>query len=62
MPAYYYESKTNYQIVIAGVEGAVSLLWFIGFVVAALLLRDRECWGEVCDALKISIGLGALQW
>lgn len=38
------------------------LYWFGGFIALALFLRDRICFGAVCDVAKAGTALSAVNW
>jgi len=52
----------NYQVVIAAVEGVITLVWLVVFTTTAVLLSNRDCFGYVCSALRIATILGAFEW
>ncbi|KAF1979103.1 hypothetical protein BU23DRAFT_147990 [Bimuria novae-zelandiae CBS 107.79] len=43
-------------------EVLTMLYWFGGFIALALFLRDRICFGAVCDMAKAGTALSAVSW
>ncbi|KAF9732009.1 hypothetical protein PMIN02_000372 [Paraphaeosphaeria minitans] len=43
-------------------ETLTMLYWFGGFIALALFLRDRICFGAVCDVAKAGTALSAVNW
>ncbi|KAF2443647.1 hypothetical protein P171DRAFT_432859 [Karstenula rhodostoma CBS 690.94] len=43
-------------------ETLTMLYWFAGFVALAVFLRDRICFGAVCDVAKAGTVLSAVNW
>lgn len=43
-------------------EVLTMLYWFGGFVAMAVFLRDRICFGAVCDVAKAGTALSAVTW
>ena len=38
------------------------LYWFAGFIALAVFLRDRICFGAVCEVAKAGTALSAVNW
>jgi hypothetical protein len=43
-------------------EVLTMLYWFGGFIAMAVFLRDRICFGAVCDVAKAGTALSAVTW
>jgi len=43
-------------------ELLTGLYWFGGFIALAVFLRDRICFGTVCDVAKAGTALSAINW
>lgn len=45
-----------------GLEVLTMLYWFGGFIALAVFLRDRICFGAVCEVAKAGTALSAVNW
>ncbi|KAF1844668.1 uncharacterized protein K460DRAFT_365611 [Cucurbitaria berberidis CBS 394.84] len=45
-----------------GLEALTMLFWFGGFIALAVFLRDRICFGMVCDVARAGTAVSAVNW
>ncbi|KAL1601553.1 hypothetical protein SLS60_006468 [Paraconiothyrium brasiliense] len=55
-------SSTGGKFGLLGLEILTMLYWFGGFIALAVFLRDRICFGTVCDIAKAGTALSAVNW
>ncbi len=61
-PSHSTTSRLSYHLVVTGIDGIVAMLWLASFIVTAIFLSERLCFGMVCSAAKAATALGALEW
>lgn len=57
-----FASSTAGRYGLLALEILTMLYWFGGFVALAVFLRDRICFGGVCDVAKAGTALSAVSW
>ena len=55
-------SSTAGSFGLLALEVLTMLYWFGGFIAMAVFLRDRICFGAVCDVAKAGTALSAVSW
>lgn len=55
-------SSKGVKFGLLALEVLTMLYWFGGFIAMAVFLRDRICFGAVCDVAKAGTVLSAVNW
>lgn len=62
VPVHFVKSRLNHAGLIIFTEGAMMLLWAAGSIANAEFIRERVCFGTVCDLAIAATVLGIFQW